>query len=43
MKINAIIAEVGGTKKNNAVVFLTDPSFIKNIKIVNAPKDTSII
>ena len=43
IKINAITAEVGGTKKNRVVVLLTDPSFIKNIKIVNAPNDTSSI
>ena len=40
---HAIIADTGGTKKNNVVVLLTDPAFIKNIKIVNAPKDTRII
>ena len=43
IKINAITAEVGGTKKNRVVVLLTDPSFIKNIKIVNAPKETKNI
>ena len=36
-------AVVGGTRKNNVEVLLTEPAFIKNIKIVKAPKDTSTI
>ena len=39
----AIIAETGGTKKNRVEDLLTDPSLIKNIKIVKAPKETNII
>ena len=39
----AITAVVGGTRKNNVEVLLTEPAFIKNIKIVKAPNDTRII
>ena len=41
--IQAIIAVVGGTKKNKLDVFDADPIFIKYINIVNAPKETIII
>ena len=37
------VAVVGGTRKNNVEVLLTEPALIKNIKIVKAPKDTSMI
>ena len=36
----AIIAVVGGIKKNIETVLLAELFLIKNIKIVNAPKDT---
>ena len=38
--IQAIIAEVAGIKKNTVTVLLAELFFIKNINIVNAPKDT---
>ena len=39
----AIIAVVGGTKKNKLDVFEADPTLIRYISIVNAPKETMII
>ena len=39
----AIMAVVGGTKKNKLDVFEADPFLIKYINIVNAPKDTKTI
>ena len=39
-KNQAIKAEVGGIKKNTETVLLAEFFFSKNIKIVNAPKDT---
>ena len=36
-------AETGGTKKNKLEVLLAVPIFIKYIKIVKAPKDTTRI
>ncbi len=42
-KIQAINADVGGIKKKTATVLLAEFFFIKNINIVNAPKDTSKI
>ena len=38
--IQAIIAEVAGIKKNTVTVLLAELFLIKNINIVNAPKDT---
>ena len=38
--IQAIIAEVVGIKKNTVTVLLAELFLIKNINIVNAPKDT---
>ena len=42
-KIQAINADVGGIKKKTETVLLAEFFFIKNINIVNAPKDTSKI
>ena len=42
-KIKAIIAEVGGIRKNTETVLLAEFFFIKYIKIVNAPKETKNI
>ena len=39
----AIKAEVAGIKKNIETVLLAELCLIRNIKIVNAPKDTSKI
>ena len=39
-KNHAIIAEIGGIKKKIETVLLAEFFFIKNIKIVKAPKDT---
>ena len=39
-KIHAIKAEVGGIKKNIDTVLLAEFFLIKNINIVNAPKET---
>jgi len=39
----AIIAVVGGIKKNTETVLLAELFLIRNIKIVNAPKETRII
>ena len=38
----AIIAVVGGIKKNTETVLLAELFFIKNIRIVKAPKETRI-
>ena len=38
--IQAITAEVAGIKKNTVTVLLAELFLIKNINIVNAPKDT---
>ena len=38
--IHAITADVAGIKKNTVTVLLAELFLIKNIKIVNAPKDT---
>ena len=38
--IHAIIAEVAGIRKNTVTVLLAELFLIKNINIVNAPKDT---
>ena len=38
--IQAIIAEVAGIRKNTVTVLLAELFLIKNINIVNAPKDT---
>ena len=42
-KIQAINAVVAGIKKNTVTVLLAELFFIKNINIVNAPKDTKKI
>ena len=42
-KIQAIKAVVAGIKKNTVTVLLAELFLIKNIKIVNAPKDTKKI
>ena len=42
-KTKAIIAEVGGIRKKTETVLLAEFFFIKNIKIVNAPNETSNI
>ena len=42
-KTKAIIADVGGIKKNTETVLLAEFFFIKYIKIVNAPKETKNI
>ena len=42
-KSQAIIAEVGGIRKKTETVLLAEFFFIKNIKIVKAPKETSNI
>ena len=39
----AIMAVVGGTRKNKLEVLEAEPIFNKYIKIVNAPKETIII
>ena len=39
-KSQAIKAEVGGIKKNTETVLLAEFFLIKNINIVNAPKET---
>ena len=39
-KTHAINAEVAGIKKNTVTVLLAELFLIKNINIVNAPKDT---
>ena len=39
-KYQAIKADVAGIKKNIETVLLAEFFFIKNINIVNAPKDT---
>ena len=39
-KSQAIKADVAGIKKNTDTVLLAELFLIKNIKIVNAPKDT---
>ena len=41
--IHAIIADVGGIKKKTETVLLAEFFFIKNIKIVKAPKETKNI
>ena len=38
--IQAIIAEVAGIRKKTETVLLAEFFFIKNISIVNAPKET---
>ena len=42
-KTHAINAEVAGIKKNTVTVLLAELFLIKNINIVNAPKDTKKI
>ena len=42
-KNHAIKADVGGIKKNTETVLLAEFFLIRNISIVNAPKDTSKI
>ena len=42
-KIQAIKADVAGIKKNIETVLLAELFLIKNISIVNAPKDTKKI
>ena len=41
--IQAIIADVGGIKKNKETVLLEEFFLIKNIRIVKAPKETNSI
>ena len=38
--IHAITADVAGIKKNTVTVLLAELFLIRNINIVNAPKDT---